>query len=80
MTDVYVMYNRARGVDFISPKDLIMGLEHAEKMFKGFKRKDFMGVKCVVGKQFREVRACFFGVVVLLFFVFLKKISKRPST
>ncbi|GMH71687.1 hypothetical protein TrST_g1407 [Triparma strigata] len=54
VTDVYVMYNRARGVDFISPKDLIMGLEHAEKMFKGFKRKDFMGVKCVVGKQFRE--------------------------
>ncbi|GMI05239.1 hypothetical protein TrLO_g13159 [Triparma laevis f. longispina] len=58
ITDLYVLYNRARGLDFISPSDLLSSLKGAERMFKGFRLKDFGGVKCVVGKSFREEVLC----------------------
>jgi ESCRT-II complex subunit VPS36 len=43
LTDVYCIYNRARGVNMISPEDLIQSLELLEKMGLGMKLRELEG-------------------------------------
>ena len=43
LTDVYCIYNRARGANMISPEDLIQSLELLEKMGLGMKLRELEG-------------------------------------
>ena len=70
LSDVYCLFNRARGTELISPQDLLRAVEMMRELGLGFRVKEFRsGVKCILrsrGQDFSSssstgysgVRAC----------------------
>ena len=57
LTDVYCLFNRARGTNLISPDDLLMALPWMEKLSLGMKKREFdSGVVVVQDDSFDDVK------------------------
>ena len=57
LTDVYCLFNRARGTNLISPDDLMMSLEWMPKLGLGMKKREFeSGVVVVQDDSFDDVK------------------------
>jgi ESCRT-II complex subunit VPS36 len=57
LTDVYCLFNRARGTNLISPDDLLMALPWMEKLSLGLKKREFdSGVVVVQDDSFDDVK------------------------
>ena len=57
LTDVYCLFNRARGTNLISPDDLLMALPWMEKLNLGMKKREFdSGVVVVQDDSFDDAK------------------------
>ena len=57
LTDVYCLFNRARGTNLISPDDLLMALPWMEKLDLGMKKREFeSGVVVVQDDSFDDAK------------------------